>query len=208
MNRPFCVENNINCTIPFESRSVQVTDITFKLEYTSFMKHMDTEDIEEELLNSVSIQKPQMEEIHSMISKLDDISTHYETNQPWILDFLSTLLDCCRFGESDLLDHPLAILLIVSSNDPDPIHRFDELTQKVLSRKCFAQKTFSQSIPFFYLLVHSNDSMVNADEIFYSMKSSFNASQCELIHINSLPESQKRETSPIPPSFSLPSFFS
>lgn len=194
----------MNYTIPFESRSVQVQDIAFKLEYTSFIKHMDSEEIEDELLESLELQKPKEDALYSMITTFTDKSVPISTDQPWIIDFLSTLLYCCRYGESDLLDHPLGVILVVSSDDPDPIHRFNELAQRVLSRKCYSQRAYTPSIPFFYFLVHTNDSSANVDTIYNNMKSSFNASHCKIIRINSLSETQKRKVSPFPEHCALP----
>lgn len=194
----------MNCTIPFESRSIQVKNIAFKLEYTSFIQHMDCDDIEEELLESLQIEKPKQEDLFAMLSNIANTESSFSTNQPWIIDFLSTLLDCCRYSESDLSNHPLAIILVVSSNDPDPIRRFDELYQHVLSRKFFSHHSYSQSIPFFYFLVHSNDSTVNVDDLYMKMQSSFKPSQCKLIRINSLSKEQVRSSSPFGNQFSLP----
>lgn len=164
---------------------------------------MDNDEIETELLDTIDSQKPKDEVLYSMISQLGDKEAVFSMDQPWIKSYLSTLIDCCRYGESDLLDHPLAVILVVSSNDPDPIHRFDELSQRALSRKCYTQKLYSHSIPFFYFLIHSADSPANVEEIFYGMKSSFNASQCKVLRINSLPPEQKRTSSPFPEYLSL-----
>ena len=82
----------MNCTIPFESRSIQVKNIAFKLEYTSFIQHMDCDDIEEELLESLQIEKPKQEDLFAMLSNIANTESSFSTNQPWIIDFLSTLL--------------------------------------------------------------------------------------------------------------------
>lgn len=164
---------------------------------------MDNDEIEVELLDTIDSQKPQNELLYSMISQLGEKGAAFSMDQPWIKNYLSTLIDCCRYGESDLLDHPLAVILVVSSDDPDPIHRFDELSQRALSRKCYTQKLYSPSIPFFYFLIHSADSPANVEEIFYGMKSSFNASQCKVLRINSLPPERKLTSSPFAEHFSL-----
>lgn len=114
--------------------------------------------------------------------------------QPWLLDYLSSLFDCCRYGDSDCLYHPLGVILVVSSTDADPIRRFDELSQRILNKKEFRQGMYSKSIPFYYFLLHNVSSHVDADDIYRNMKATFNASQCKLVKINSLSPEQSRDT--------------
>ena len=114
--------------------------------------------------------------------------------QPWLLDYLSSLFDCCRYGDSDCLYHPLGVILVVSSTDADPIRRFDELSQRILNKKEFRQGMYSKSIPFYYFLLHNVSSHVDADDIYRNMKATFNASQCKHVKINSLSPEQSRDT--------------
>lgn len=52
--RPFAHKEDVNFTIQFESRSVTIEQIHLDLEYSAFINHMDPDEIEEELLESLS----------------------------------------------------------------------------------------------------------------------------------------------------------
>lgn len=160
------------------------------------MKAPDSESIQEELTDSVTDQEPSMSAISELINNIQNKDWSPETEQPWLLDYLSALLECYRYGENDCLYHPLAVILVTSSTDPDPIRRFDELSQRVLSRKFFSQGMYSKAIPFFYFLLHDASSSANVDEIFHNMKATFNSSLCKVIQINSLPPHMARSQSP------------
>ena len=160
-------------------------DIAFNLEYMNQLRPLDSEDMEEELLDSLVRHEPSSELIHSMVQDLADGKSEFNMDQPWLLDVVDCLLKCCRFGDCNLSYHPLAVFLIVSSTDPDPLLRFDELSQSVLHNDVFTRRMYTKSIPFFYFLLHDTVSAVNEEDILRRMKSSFNASQCKVIRITS-----------------------
>ena len=65
--RPFAHKEDVNFTIQFESRSVTIEQIHLDLEYSAFINHMDPDEIEEELLESLSEKEPSKEDIHKII---------------------------------------------------------------------------------------------------------------------------------------------
>ena len=160
-------------------------DVVFNLEYIHELKPLDSDDVEEELLDSLVRHEPSSELIHSMVRDLADGKFEFNMDQPWLLDVVDCLLKCCRFGDCNLSYHPLAVFLSVSSTDPDPLLRFDELSQSVLHHDVFTRRMYAKSIPFFYFLLHDTASGVNEEDILRRMKSSFNASQCKVIRITS-----------------------
>ena len=182
---PYAAQDNLMTSIKFENRSVPVDRISFYLEYTEEIKHLDETKIEEYLLQTLILRKPSTDTIHQMIRDFCNGKLTYDINQEWLLDFTSSLLNSCRFGEYNLLFHPLGVLLIVSSDDPDPILRFDELSQRVLHYPRFSMGMYNKAIPFFYILLHDTSSRVDVDDLLRRMKSSFNASQCKVIRFNS-----------------------
>lgn len=182
---PYAEQDNLMSFIKFENRSVPVDRVSFHLEYTESIKHLDETEIEESLLQTLILHKPSTETIHQMIRDFCNGKAEYDTNQDWLLDLTSSLLMGCRFGEYNLLHHPLGVLLVVSSDDPDPILRFDELSQRVLHYPRFSMGMYNKAIPFFYILLHDTSSRVDVDDLLRRMKSSFNASQCKVIRFNS-----------------------
>ena len=141
---------------------------------------------------------PSEDMIRSLILDPEESTKSPLMDQRWILDFVSSLIHCGSYGDNNLLYHPLAVFLVVSSSDPDPIRRFDELSRKVLHIPAILHGTYSRAIPFFYFLLHKENSSSNVNEIFRAMKSSFNAIQCKLIRINYLPVEASRSSSPAP----------
>lgn len=183
----------MNFTIQFESRSVTIEQIHLDLEYSAFINHMDPDEIEEDYLKAFRRKNHRKKTFIRLLLNLGRRMPK-DIVQPWLLDYLSSLFDCCRYGDSDCLYHPLGVILVVSSTDADPIRRFDELSQRILNKKEFRQGMYSKSIPFYYFLLHNVSSHVDADDIYRNMKATFNASQCKLVKINSLSPEQSRDT--------------
>ena len=196
ISRSFAVENDISYSLEFETHSVPLKSIAFDIEYAGSLHPPEVEEVEQRIKETLKKEEPSPDQLHSSVQSLCDSTVLDNVEQPWILPLVSTLCDNCRFGESDLLNHPFAIILIVSSDDEDPLHRFDVLSQRVLQYPAFRSGAFSKAIPFFYFLIHSGDSSSPCDDIFRNMKSTFNASQCKLIRINSLSADEKRSTTP------------
>lgn len=195
---PFVHRDDLDFDIAFELRNVTINELSLDLEYSSYINPMDPEEMDEELLESISNTEPSLTGLRDQYLNSKNDSSVFNTEQPWILDFASSLLDCCRYGESDCLYHPIGVILVVSSTDSDPIRRFDELSQRILQKKEFRQRMYSKSIPFYYLLLHSGDSEINPEVIFRNMKASFDPLRCHIVSINSLPVSQSRSRTPPP----------
>ena len=170
--------------------------VSFDLEYSSRLQPASDDAIEKEIEETLEREEPSKQQLHALAQSLGDASVDVDGNQPWILPLVSTLLKGCRFGEADLVNHPLAVILIVSSTDTDPLHRFDELSQRVLQRPVFRNGSYSKSIPFFYFLIHTSEAASIAEGVFRTMKSTFNASQCKMLRINSLSKEEQRSVTP------------
>ena len=125
---PFVHRDDLNFDIAFELRNVTINELSLDLEYSSFINPMDAEEMDEELLESISNTEPSLTGLRDQYLNAKSENPMFNTEQPWILDFASSLLDCCRYGESDCLYHPIGVILVVSSTDSDPIRRFDELS--------------------------------------------------------------------------------
>ncbi len=46
---------------------------------------------------------------------------------PWFVAFRSELAQSLRYGEHEMLDHPVAFVCVVSSRDADPLRAFEDL---------------------------------------------------------------------------------
>lgn len=61
------------------------------------------------------------------------------TEEAWYPQYEEKLVRSLKFQEFDLIDHPVGIFIAVGSSENDPIKKFDDLSNKVLSQKPFAK---------------------------------------------------------------------
>ena len=170
--------------------------MSVNLEYTSHMNHLNSEEIQDELLNFMEDQQPTLNSISDLMNNVNSVEGNSSLDQLQLLGYLTTLLDNYRYGECDCLYHPLAVILVVSSSDPDPIGQFDNLAQKVINKRVYSQGIYSKAVPFFYFLLHDEGSLINVDDVYRNMKATFNSSLCKLIRLNSLPAHMARAQPP------------
>ncbi|GMF25110.1 unnamed protein product [Phytophthora fragariaefolia] len=119
---------------------------------------------------------------------------------PWYRSFEHTLLDTFRCEEYSLLCHPVAMLVVVSSTDPNPRHSFEELTAPKNLPMPFQQGLYdAMVVPKFYVVVHdvleTEGTSIDPDAILRSLNiSTVNGA---VLKINSLPV----EEAPVPSPF-------
>lgn len=119
---------------------------------------------------------------------------------PWYNAFKYTLMDSFRCEEYSLLWHPVAMLVVISSTDPNPRHSFEELTAPRSLPTPFQQGLYDATlVPKFYVVLHdvleTEGTSIDADAILQSLNiSSVNGS---VLRVNSLPV----EEAPVPSQF-------
>ncbi|KAG7400810.1 Trafficking protein particle complex 8 [Phytophthora boehmeriae] len=146
------------------------------------------------------------------VKSVDDVPTYLrvigadadaednEDPMPWYKAFKHTLMDTFRCEEYSLLCHPIAMLVVVSSTDPNPRHSFEELTAPRNLPTAFQQGLYDATlVPKYYVVVHdvleTEGTSIDADAILRSLNiSSVNGT---VLKVNSLPV----EEAPVPSQF-------
>ncbi|KAL7694846.1 putative TRAPP III complex, Trs85 protein [Plasmopara halstedii] len=110
---------------------------------------------------------------------------------PWYHSFKYTLMDTFRCEEYSLLSHPVAMLVVVSSTDPNPRHSFEELTAPKNLPLPFQQGLYDIAlVPKYYVVLHdiveTTDTGIDPEAILTSMNISTNNGT--VLRINSLSE--------------------
>ncbi|KAG6623963.1 Trafficking protein particle complex subunit 8 [Phytophthora cinnamomi] len=119
---------------------------------------------------------------------------------PWYRSFKHTLMDTYRCEEYSLLCHPVAMLVVVSSTDPNPRHSFEELTAPKNLPAPFQQGLYdAMLVPKFYVVVHdvleTEGTSIDPDAILRSLN--ITTVNGTVLRINSLPV----EEAPVPSQF-------
>ncbi|KAE9361720.1 hypothetical protein PF008_g758 [Phytophthora fragariae] len=145
------------------------------------------------------------------VSSVDDVPTYLRVvgadadegssdPMPWYSSFKHTLMDTFRCEEYSLLWHPVAMLVVVSSTDPNPRHSFEELTAPKNLPAPFQQGLYdAMLVPKFYVVVHdvleTEGTSIDPDAILRSLNvTTVNGA---VLKINSLPV----EEAPVPSQF-------
>ncbi|CAH0519161.1 unnamed protein product [Peronospora belbahrii] len=154
---------------------------------------------------SVKLDIPRVTAIDDVPTYLRNIGaeTDAEGNKdpmPWYQSFKHTLMDTFRCEEYSLLCHPVAMVVVVSSTDPNPRHSFEELIAPRNLPEPFQQELYDATlVPKFYVVVHdvmeTEGTAIDPDAILTSMNIS--AVNGTVLRINSLTV----ENAPVPSPF-------
>ncbi|KAK8815238.1 hypothetical protein WA158_003450 [Blastocystis sp. Blastoise] len=187
MITPFLDIKNVNA--PLRSSTSSFTIKGFKVQLTDLrqFKALDNEDIEANIKDFLLNNQPPKEAITKLIHKNSGMLPIELTEEAWYPKFREELNKNLKYHEFDMIDHPVGAFVAVGSGESDPIKKFDDLAQKVIGMKQFQSGLYESNIPIFYVLVHDNCTDIDAKDILRKMKSKFNASNCKLITINSIP---------------------
>jgi hypothetical protein len=143
------------------------------------------------------------------VTSVDDVPTYLRAvgadedssdPMPWYRSFKHTLMDTFRCEEYSLLCHPVAMLVVVSSTDPNPRHSFEELTSPGQLPAPFQMGLYDATlVPKFYVVVHdvleTEGTSIDPDAILRSLNvTTVNGA---VLRINSLPV----EEAPVPSQF-------
>ncbi|KAK1945804.1 Trafficking protein particle complex subunit 8 [Phytophthora citrophthora] len=146
------------------------------------------------------------------VTNVDDVPTYLrvigadpdaegnDDPMPWYRSFKHTLMDTFRCEEYSLLCHPVAMLVVVSSTDPNPRHSFEELTAPKYLPAPFQMGLYdAMLVPKFYVVLHdvleTEGTSIDPDAILRSMN--ITTVNGTVLRINSLPV----EDAPVPSQF-------
>lgn len=191
MLTPFCVFNNID--VPVRTASDQpyrVQKFRLRLFYGSDVQQPNVE-VTKERLKQVITDAGNNEDSDLYLDPppIETVSTFSEPEfvPTWFQYFNKELVRSVSFSDHEAFDHPVACLLVVSSNDEDPINKFVDLFNTNQLPPLFNDGAMDPKIPKYFILVHDNQdgSSERATKILAEMRSTFGSNDCRLLCINS-----------------------
>lgn len=122
----------------------------------------------------------------------DNYFLKYSSATPWFEAYREVFFQVTSSPEHEFVHNYLSCIFVVSSSHQDPLSQINELSQQLLQHQNTHNSRWFFSYVFtYYLLLHdvSSDDLAKAETVYQSMKSSFGATSCHLLQINSIPES-------------------
>ncbi|KVH90571.1 hypothetical protein Ccrd_007407 [Cynara cardunculus var. scolymus] len=191
MLSPFCVFNNID--VPVRTASDQPYRLQkFKLRmfYASDVRQPNVE-VTKERLKQVITDAGNNEDSDFNLD-LSPVETIPTSSQPefvptWFQFFNKELVCSVSFSDHEAFDHPVACLLVVSSNDEDPIKKFVDLFNTNQLPPLLNDGAMDPKIPKYFILVHDNQdgSSERATKLLAEMRNTFGSNECRLLCFNS-----------------------
>ncbi|KAJ9554786.1 hypothetical protein OSB04_009400 [Centaurea solstitialis] len=191
MLTPFCVFNNID--VPVRTASDQpyrLQKFKLRLFYASDVRQPNVEVTKERLKQVITnAGNNEDSDLNLDLSPIETgpTSFHPETLPTWFQFFNKELICSVSFSDHEAFDHPVACLLVVSSNDENPINKFVELFNTNQLPPLFNDGAMDPKIPKYFILVHDNQdgSSERATKLLTEMRNTFGSNDCRLLCINS-----------------------
>ncbi|KAI4369129.1 hypothetical protein MLD38_017613 [Melastoma candidum] len=191
MIRPFCSFNNID--VPVRTSSEQAYRLQrFKLRvfYASDVRQPDFQATKERLKKIISQAREDYDsDLCSEVPVVDDLlsKSPAEILPSWFKQVNRELIRTMSFGEHEAFDHPVACLLVVSSNDEQPINRLVDLFNSNQLPSLINDGAMDPKVLKIYLLLHDNQDGTpeKARKILADMRSTLGPNASQLLSINS-----------------------
>ncbi|XP_047960820.1 trafficking protein particle complex subunit 8-like [Salvia hispanica] len=191
MLSPYSTFNNID--VPVRTASDQpyrLRKFKLRLFYNSDIRQRSTEAAKERLKQVIThAGDKEISDLCSPEAEIESVITMsaQELVPSWFQNFNKELIDAAAFSEHEAFDHPVACLVAVSTKDKDPIGKFVDLFNTTQLPHLLNDGSMDPKILKYYLLVHDNQEGMQekATGILAEMRSTFGASDCRLLCINS-----------------------
>lgn len=146
----------------------------------------------EKLLDEIT---PTVDWTRTHIQSLKDVSsTLIQDNTPWFTAWQNDFFKSMNFSPHELIDMPLAIMIVASTADADPIATFQALMRTQALPQHYHIKVYDEKVPKLYLLLHDNKETSIPEarvlEIYETMKRTFGHSLCHWQTLNSSSEDE------------------
>ncbi|KAH1195455.1 Trafficking protein particle complex subunit 8 [Glycine max] len=189
---PFCSFNNID--VPVRTASDQpyrLHKFKLRLFYASDVRKPDMKVAKEQLKQVITeAGEKEFSESCSDVSEINhefSSSSEYQNTPSWFRFLNKELVRVASFSDHEAFDHPVICLVAVSSKDEQPISRFVDLFNTNKLPSLLNDGAMDPKVSKRYLLVHDNQDgpADRASKILTDMRSTFGASDCSLLCINS-----------------------
>ncbi|XP_021845470.1 uncharacterized protein [Spinacia oleracea] len=153
------------------------------------------------LFHASDIRRPDLETAKAWMNKVvteagekesyrnDDILPIPESESlpSWFEIFNQELIQVSSFSDHETFDHPVACLLVVSSNDEMPINKFVDFFNTDKLPSLLNDGAMDPKILKHYIILHDNQDgpPEKASKILSEMKNTFGSNECQLLCINS-----------------------
>ncbi|XP_057525663.1 uncharacterized protein LOC130805064 isoform X2 [Amaranthus tricolor] len=189
---PFSIFDNID--VPVRTASDQpyrIKKFKLRLFYASDIRKPEFETAKV-WLNKVVTEAGEKEnyERSSELHRNEKILTSPESNAlpPWFEIFNQELIRTSSFSDHETFDHPVACLLVVSSQDEVPVNKFVDLFNINKFPSLMNDGAMDPKILKHYVVLHDNQDgpFEQASKILSDVKNTFGSNECQLLCINSL----------------------
>ncbi|KAL5135551.1 Trafficking protein particle complex subunit 8 [Glycine soja] len=189
---PFCSFNNID--VPVRTASDQpyrLHKFKLRLFYASDVRKPDLKVAKEQVKQAITeAGEKEFSESCSDVSEINhelSSSSEYQHTPSWFRFLNKELVRVASFSDHEAFDHPVICLVAVSSKDEQPISRFVDLCNANKLPSLLNDGAMDPKISKHYLLVHDNQDgpADRASKILTDIRSTFGASDCSLLCINS-----------------------
>ncbi|KAJ8923650.1 hypothetical protein NQ315_010230 [Exocentrus adspersus] len=187
--------SRLNSDVHYKDTSGPVNIRNFKLNFLDVTWRPPQTSVARKLLNS-SVSNAPESRIKSV--QVGNFKLEIPSSTPWFETWRETFLRVQYPSDHEFTKHFLACLLVVSSADNSTTDAFHQLVQSLNKVQSSAPgklpKWFSSNILKYYVIVHDNveGNLAVANSSFESVKSTYGASNCFLLKMNS------RASRPIP----------
>ncbi|MBN3277111.1 TPPC8 protein, partial [Polyodon spathula] len=138
----------------------------------------------------VSVSQP-AEGLVANVITAGDYDLNISATTPWFEAYRETFFQSMPASDHEFLNHYLACMLVVSSNEPQPVEQFLKLSQEQHriqhSSDYTYPKWFTPNTLKYYVLLHdiSEGDEQRADSVYEEMKQRYGTQGCYLLKINS-----------------------
>jgi hypothetical protein len=140
---------------------------------------------------------------HNMVSQIGDKATAAAIIEvkseadlaPWFVEYYQELLRGLRCSDHEYFDHPIAVLLVASTTEPDIVQTFMSMISMGNLPPLYREGYIDPNMLKHYVLLHDNSSndasaVEQAEATLRSIRETLGVGNCSLIRINSLPPPQ------------------
>ncbi|XP_047330044.1 trafficking protein particle complex subunit 8 isoform X2 [Impatiens glandulifera] len=191
---PFCNFSNIDVPVrTANDQPYRLHKFKLRLFYASDIRQPDIEAAKEQLRQTITnAGEKESSNLFSDPLQLETILTTPENDlmPAWFEFFNKELVQIVSFSDHEAFDYPVACLVVVSSNDKDPIKKFADLFSSDKLPSLLGNGAMDPRIPKHYVLLHDNQdgTQENAVKILAEMRTAFDSNYCRLLCINSSQE--------------------
>ncbi|XP_024543290.1 trafficking protein particle complex subunit 8 isoform X1 [Selaginella moellendorffii] len=192
--RPFCFLDRVNVPVRTASETpYRLQEFRLRLFYASEIRATPIELAEQQLLdvvNEAALDEIQGDDLRAQ-SSIESVhrAMQSESTLSWFQKYSTAFARTLAFSEHEAFDHPVACLLVVSSNDENPLDVFASLSDVTNLPSLLKDGAMDPRILRHYVVLHDNQDGPSdrANEMLQNFAGTLDVNDCSLIRINSSP---------------------